>query len=274
MSEIRRMTAGRILPESHGSLARGVPSSAPGTIFTLTLAGGVALGPGEGRTVVFGRNRPEVHVCLGEDDLRVSRRQGALVHLGKKWWVHNHGRVPIRLPGSRLLFENEEPVPLEEGYTPLFVRGSNHREHLLEIYVTGADGRRPAPRHRDITQPPRIWTLDEDERLALIVLGQRYLLHEPRPQPLPWHVAAAQLAELAPEAGWTRKRVEHLVVGVRNRLSADGVAGLTRAEIGEPVGNALNHNLLRELLLSTTLVPPDLAVLDLAALDGDERPQE
>ena len=75
-------------------------------------------------------------------------------------------------------------------------------------------------------------------------------------------MAAAQLAELRPAAGWTRKRVEHLVVGVRNRLSADGVAGLTRAEIGEPVGNALNHNLLRELLLSTTLVPPDLAVLD------------
>ncbi|HZE33282.1 MAG TPA: hypothetical protein VE198_17815 [Actinoallomurus sp.] len=34
----------------------------------------------------------------------------------------------------------------------------------------------------------------------------------------------------------------------------------------EPVGNALNHNLLRELLLSTALVPPDLAVLD-----GDRR---
>ena len=138
---------------------------------------------------------------------------------------------------------------------------------LVFLVVSGSgSGRRPAPRHHDVTQPPRIWTLDEDERLALIVLGQRYLLHEPRPQPLPWHVAAAQLAELRPEAGWTRKRVEHLVVGVRNRLSADGVAGLTRAEIGEPVGNALNHNLLRELLLSTTLVPPDLAVLD-----GDRR---
>jgi hypothetical protein len=274
VGETLRMRAGRILPESHGSLARGVPSSAPGTIFTLTLTGGIALGSGEGRTVVFGRNRPDVHVCLGEDDLRVSRRQGTLVHHGRKWWVHNHGRVPLRLPGSRLLFENEEPVPLDEGYTPLFVRGSNDREHLLEVYVTGADGLRPAPRHHDITQPPRIWALDEDERLALIVLGQRYLLHEPRPQPLPWHVAAAQLAELRPEAGWTRKRVEHLVVGVRNRLSAGGVAGLTRAEIGEPVGNALNHNLLRELLLSTTLVPPDLAVLDGDQRAVHERPPE
>jgi hypothetical protein len=253
---------GRPLPESHGSLARGVPPSAPGTIFTLTLAGGIALGSGEGRTVVFGRNRPDVHVCLGEDDVRVSRQHGTLTHYRRRWWLDNHGRVPIRLPGSRLLFENEEPVPLDEGYTPLFVRGSNDREHLLEVYVTGADGQRPAPRHRDVTVPPRIWRLDEDERLALIVLGQRYLLHELRPQPLSWQVAAAQLDELQPHAGWTRKRVEHLVVGVRNRLSAEGVAGLTRAEIGEPVGNALNHNLLRELLLSTTLVPPDLAVLD------------
>ncbi|WP_345472314.1 FHA domain-containing protein [Actinoallomurus oryzae] len=272
MSPLRSMDGGTRLPESHGSLARGVPPSAPGTIFTLTLAGGIALGSGEGREVIFGRNRPDVHVCLGEDDLRVSRRHGSLVHRDRQWWLHNTGRLPIRLPGARLLFGNEEPVPLAEGYTPLFVRGSNEREHLLEVYVAGADGRRPAPRHEDVTRPPRMWALDEDERLALIVLGQRYLLHEPRPQPLSWHVAAAQLAELRPDAGWTRKKVEHLVLGVRNRLSAGGVAGLTRAEIGEPVGNALNHNLIRELLLSTTLVPPDLAVLDEPPVRGEARP--
>jgi hypothetical protein len=40
------------------------------------------------------------------------------------------------------------------------------------------------------------------------------------------------------------------------------VAGLTRDEVGEPVGNALNHNLITELLLTTTLVPPDLAEID------------
>jgi hypothetical protein len=40
------------------------------------------------------------------------------------------------------------------------------------------------------------------------------------------------------------------------------VPGLTREEVGEPVGNALNDNLIRELVLSTTLVPPDLALLD------------
>jgi hypothetical protein len=53
---------------------------------------------------------------------------------------------------------------------------------------------------------------------------------------------------------------------VRSRLSKSGVAGLTREEVGEPVGNKLNDNLLRELLLSTTLVPPDLRLLE----HGDE----
>lgn len=49
---------------------------------------------------------------------------------------------------------------------------------------------------------------------------------------------------------------------VRNQLSAQGVYGLVREEVGEPVGNLLNHSLLTELVRSTTLVPPDLAQLD------------
>ena len=38
--------------------------------------------------------------------------------------------------------------------------------------------------------------------------------------------------------------------------------GLTREEVGEPVGNTLNHNLLVTLLRSTTLRPADVEVLD------------
>jgi hypothetical protein len=53
-----------------------------------------------------------------------------------------------------------------------------------------------------------------------------------------------------------------MIVSVRARLSQGGVAGLTREEVGEPVGNTLNHNLVTELVQSTTLVPPDLAVLN------------
>jgi len=66
---------------------------------------------------------------------------------------------------------------------------------------------------------------------------------------------------------WSAKRVEHVVADVRARLSARGVHGLVREEVGEPVGNALNDNLLRELVLSTTLVPTDLAPGAAAVLD-------
>lgn len=257
-----RVQGGSKLPATYGSLARGVPATAPGTVFALALTGGMRLGPGEGREVIFGRNRPEVHVCLGEDDSLVSRHHGTLTHRQGQWWVSNHGRVPIRLEGARLLFKDEDPLPLSPGYTPLFVRGSQHREHLLEVFVAGPEGATPVPLPADITRPPRSWVLTDDERLALVVLGRRYLLHDLRPQPLTWKETAAQLTELQPDAGWNAKRVERLVTAVRIRLSRDGVPWLTREEVGEPVGNTLNDHLLRELLLSTTLVPPDLALLD------------
>ncbi|WP_246842878.1 FHA domain-containing protein [Allokutzneria sp. NRRL B-24872] len=253
----------RKLSSGHDSLAFGVNSAAPrDTLYALATLGGVSVRPSSGRTILFGRNRDDVHVCVGGDDTKVSRVHGELVYRERRWEVATTGKLPLRLPGSRMLFHGEEPIPLGEGYTPLFVRGSSGREHLLEVYVVGPDGQRPVSRHRDVTQPPKTWRLSPAERLALVVLGQRYLLHEARPQPLAWRQAADQLAELAPNDGWTAKRVEHLVVAVRTRLSRGGVPGLTREEVGEPVGNSLNDNLLRELMLSTTLVPPDLALLE------------
>jgi hypothetical protein len=33
-------------------------------------------------------------------------------------------------------------------------------------------------------------------------------------------------------------------------------------EVPQPVGNALNHNLITELLVTTTIVKSDLALLD------------
>lgn len=252
----------RQLARGHKSLAGGISQPLPGALSALAITGGIVVGPHEGRTVLFGRNRPEVHVCIGEDDRRVSRLHGVLSNRGGKWWVANTGRMPIRLPGSRWLFREEEEFPLVEGYTPLFVRGSGRREHLLELYVAGNDGGRPVSVHGDPTMPPTPYRLRPDERLVLVVLGQRYLLHEANPQPLSRRQAADQLAELRPDEDWTVKRVEHAVTEVRNRLSAQGVYGLVREEVGEPVGNLLNHNLLTELVQSTTLVPPDLAELD------------
>ncbi|MFB9907259.1 FHA domain-containing protein [Allokutzneria oryzae] len=253
---------GQRLPPAHDSLAFGARATVPATIFALSITGGITVKPREGRTILFGRNRLDVHVCLGETDRRVSRQQGVVFHQDGRWWVRNTGRLPVRLPGSRMLFTDEQSLPLAAGYTPLFVRGSKGREHLLELFVTGEDGRLPGTRHNDPTQPPRTWKLQEDERLALTVLGQRYLLHEAFPRPLSWEQTAELLDELQPEAGWTAKQVAHKVTAVRNRLSREGVPGLTREEVGEPVGNTLNDNLIKELVLSTTLIPPDLARLD------------
>lgn len=212
---------------------------------------------------LFGRERNEVHVCLGEDDLGVSRHHGTLEYSGGRWRVRNVGHRPIRIDGQ-FLFPGEQPLPLGTGYTQMFVQTTRGRQHLLEVFVTGAGSERPAAMHTDATEPPNRWALTETERLVLVVFAQRYLLREPYPQPLSWRQAAEQLVGCQPDAGWTAKRVEHVIHGVRTRLSRSGVPGLTRAEVSEPVGNTLNDNLIQELLMTTTLVSMDLALVDAA----------
>ncbi|MGH3542893.1 MAG: FHA domain-containing protein [Pseudonocardiaceae bacterium] len=257
-----RMSGGRRLPAEHSSLALGVPPGVPGTIHALGIAGGVTFGPKEGRAILFGRNRPDVHVCIGENDRRISRRHGSLHHHIDTWWLRNTGRVPLRLPGSRLLFAEDEPIPLAPGYTPVFVQGSRDRQYVFELHVSGPNDDRPADCPEHDTLPPTIWRLSPTERLVLTVLAQQYLMHEKYPHPLSWRDTAKYLALLQPDAGWTPKQVERMVGKIRSRLSRKGVTGLTRKEVGEPVGNMLNHNLIRELMGSTTLVPLDLQLLD------------
>lgn len=251
----------QLLPPGTGSLARGLPPSPPGTLYVLGDCGGISVFPTTRFTVIFGRNEPEVHVCVGKDDPRVSRQQGLLRCDGMRWTICNVGRVPIRFPGSQLLLTGQEEL-LPVAYTPLFIRTAPSREHLLEVRVAGVPPKPLAARHDDSTRTPVTWELSERERLVLVMLGQRYLRHEAHPQPLSWSQAAEQLGELQPQVGWTAKQAEHVVSAVRNRLARKGVLGLTRSEVGEPVGNVLNHNLLLELLISTTLVPPDLRLLD------------
>lgn len=258
----RGSVGGAVLPASHEGLARGVTSSVPGTIFALTLAGGLTLGPGDGRRVLFGRDRSNVHVLLGEDDPGVSRHHGTLEYSGGRWRVHNLGHRPIRIDGQ-FLFPGEQ-LSLSTGYTQMFVQTTRRRQHLLEVFVTGPGSERPAPRPTDVTEPPTQWKLTETERLVLVVFAQRYLLCEPYPQPLSKQQVAGHLADLQPDAGWTTRKVEHVIAGVRARLSRAGVPGLTREEVGEPIGNTLNHNLIQELLMTTTLVPMDLALINAA----------
>ncbi|WP_280261400.1 hypothetical protein [Nocardia wallacei] len=259
------------LSVSRQGLARGVGDAAPGTISVLSTAGGVCGAPDEGNTIEFGRNVEQVDVGVGQDDLRISRVHGSLAFRERCWQLSNTGSVPIRLPDARMVFEGEEPFPLCAGYTPMFIRGSHNREHLLEVYVTGPDGGLPTPRHEHVTDAPRPWPLEPNEKLVLVALGQRYLYQERWPQPWTWKETAALLAALQPEAGWTERHVADLVGRVRARLSdkryargcgREPVEGLTRDQVGEPIGNMLNHNLLHELTQSTTLVPRDLLLLD------------
>lgn len=249
------------MPETLAWGPGGGETLAPGTIIAQSLAGRVQFGPRPDRTLVFGRGDPDVHVCIGEADLGVSREQGTVTYRDGRWQVANTGALPVRLP-SRLLCHAEEPVPLDDGYTPVYIRGTGRREHLIELYVVGPAGRGPVPRHQDPTAPPRRWRLSREERLALIALGQRYLRHERYAQPVTRQAAADFLAEAEPGRHWTGRRVEHLANDVRRRLAKAGVPGLTAKEVGKPVGNALNHNLLHELILSTTLVPLDIAKFD------------
>ncbi|MEV4602034.1 FHA domain-containing protein [Amycolatopsis sp. NPDC049253] len=223
------------LPAGHPSLARGF-ASPPGTLVVLGLAGGVLVPPSEPGPVTFGRNTAEVAVPVGEDDRRVSRRHGLLEHHRDRWWVRATGKVPLRLPESRLLFAGAAPVALAAGYLPLFVHGSGGREHVLEVHV--ADGRPVAPPVADAV-------LDARERLALTAVGQSFLRWEAQPRPVPPERAAAQLAVVDPGGEWTPLGVRAAVDGVRARF--------------HPAGG--DDRLLGVLLAAAVLVPPDLALL-------------
>ncbi|WP_181790081.1 FHA domain-containing protein [Streptomyces phytophilus] len=246
------------------SLARGAAPSPPGTLHARSVAGGIRVPPAAARVVRFGRDKDEVDLCVGEDDLRVSRRHGELSYERSTWWLRNTGQQLVRLPRGRLMHLTTEPIPLAPGYTPLFVKGSGHREHLVELYVTDAGEGGRVPRHRAETLPPKRWTLTEQEKLVLVVLGQQYLQYESDPRPLSYRQAAELLAFLPAGAGITKRVIEHRVEDVRKRLEGGGFPyQVTRGDDGSgPSDSVLKHNLLRGLVESTTLVPTDLELLD------------
>ncbi|MDQ1042468.1 FHA domain-containing protein [Streptomyces sp. V4I2] len=243
------------------SLARGVTPTIPGTLHARTVTGELSAPPRPGLTLRFGRGEePDVDLGVGVDDLGVSRQHGELSYRQGLWWLRNTGQQLVRLPRGGMMHLSTEAIPLDTGYTPLFVKGSGYREHLVELYVSGHDDQGPVSRRTAKTVSPKIWPLDDDERLLLVVLGQRYLLYEEDPRPLTYAVAAKQLAYLRPDARWTERRIEHRIEAVRRRLDRDGFRYplLHDKSEGRPGDNRLLHNLIKGLVESTTLVPPDL----------------
>ncbi|GAA4216424.1 FHA domain-containing protein [Actinocatenispora rupis] len=234
-------------------------SSAPsGTLFVTGAHGGLRVAPDTAFEVVFGRNEPDVHVCVGADDPYVSRRQGTITCDRSRWFVTNVGGATIRYPRRPPVLTGQR-AELAASYVPLFVV-SGEREHLLEVRIASA-ANRPLDLH-DSPTARREWPLTDDERLALVCLAQRYLRRDPVPQPISWEAAAAELAELRPRERWNWRRVARVVEKVRAALSARGVHGLREDEVPRPIGNALNVNLILELLVNTTtLTPDDLALL-------------
>jgi hypothetical protein len=229
----------RPLPPSPGGLAGRLPPAPLGSLFVLAADGGFAAPPKPGAEVVFGRKEPDVHVCIGPDDPRMSRFQGRITRGADAWWLRNDGRLPIRLPRSRFLLSGNQ-VPLGEGYSPLFIRTSSRREHLLEVRIVGAC----------LAADPDGWELDQNERLVLTALSTRYLRQEPHPRPRSWQQVTVDLnAAVGTRSDWTDTQAANVVLKVRDRLSpyVDGVEG--------------NHQLIQELLRSATLRPPDLRLL-------------
>ncbi|WP_308283925.1 hypothetical protein [Streptomyces buecherae] len=251
-----------LLPRGFGSLSRTVPTALPDTLFMLGANGGMRVAPDANVRLLFGRNEPEVHVCVGPTDALVSRRQGLIVRESAHWVLHNTGRLPILFPGPRLVPGGDQ-AHLPTGYTPLFAVSSRH-QHLLEVRVT-APGQPPGPRggperYEEETRETRadIRRLSPEERLVLVCLAQRYLRHGPHPQPLTWAQVGDELSRLRPAERWSPERAAHIVANVRRRRSGEnGVPGLLEDEVPQPVGNALNHNLITDLLTTTTIVRAD-----------------
>ena len=247
-----------------GSPAGNDPEAPAGTIFVVGPERGYAVPPCR-YTLLFGRDREDVHVPVGVDDPAVSRRHGVFTcpGPGSGWWLRNSGNLPIELPGGALLLAGHWRA-VAPGYTPLVINSSPQRSHLVEVLIIGGPGRHPRSTTKAETAPPEtVYELSAPERLVLTALARRYLEgHDDYPLPLTWEETAT-VANSSPYATrtWNNRMVEHAVEDVRERLHRRGVRGLLREEVGQPVGSTLSVNLIRELLKTATLAPQDLALL-------------
>lgn len=227
-----------------------------GTLFALGEDGGYAATPHPDTRLLLGRNSPDVHVTVGAGDPHVSREHATLRCLpGDRWLLRNGGRLPIRIPDAPSLLSGHETA-LSPGYTPLYVQGA--RLHVVELLVSsgarGGDAVRPDTGTRDLS-----WPLADRERLVLVALFQQALLRTDDPHPLSWRETGTVLNDVPGERRWTERKAEHVVDVVRRRLAAAGVPGIT-ADSAPP--DVIKRNLLRVLVDTATLTPPDLRLLD------------
>ncbi|MFD7577583.1 FHA domain-containing protein [Kitasatospora sp. NPDC059817] len=247
-----------------GSPSGRVPSAPPGTIFVLGPEGGYAVPPRR-YTLLFGRDREDVHVPVGVDDPTVSRRHGVFTCAGTDgdWWLVNTGNLPIELPDGVLMLTSHKRI-IGPGYTPLVINSSKRRSHLVEVRVVDGDDLHPrSTSGADTAAPETVYLLSLQERLVLAALARRYLEGQDAfPLPSAWE-ETARLVNASPHVTkfWTHKSVANTVEDVRERLRRRGVRGLTRDEVGEPVGSTLSVNLIRELLKTATLNAQDLELL-------------
>jgi hypothetical protein len=264
----------RRLPAATPTLSAGVPPAPRGTLYTLSAHGGLAVTPRR-FTLLFGRGETEddVHVLVGVDDRRVSRVHGRITGDGREWWLRNTGRLPIRTLAGTQLLEGQE-LRLDEGYHPLWIGTRGDRQHLLEVVVVGPHQPSGRADFGTGTETPRTYHLDDDERLVLTALAQRYLRGvEPR-QPVPWKQVVADLNRRPEGRVWTEKTVANVVGRVRVRLSQPphkrpedrdlpAIPGLLmeRDRADQPLGNTINETLIDALVGTATLRPEHLELL-------------
>lgn len=265
----------KVLPAWVRSLAAGIPEAPegeaplppppPGTIFVLSADGGWTVPPRRFE-LLFGRDKENVNVPVGVNDPRISRVQGRLSCHGQEWTVRNEGRLPMLFPHDAMLLSGHERL-VEEAYTPVFVGDLTRRMHSIEIRLVHNASAAADCGSDDATVAPEAHPLGEDERRVLTALARRYLHNLPRPQPASWKQVADDMNLLPGDRYWSEKAVARVVAAVRERLSGPDypwpVPGLLRDEtFGEPLGNALNENLIRALLQSATLTAEDVERFD------------
>jgi hypothetical protein len=252
----------QVLPASMPSLADRVPEAPAGTIFVKAAQGGFAVPPRK-FTLHFGRAALDVEVPVGAGDQYVSRLHGIFTCDGTHWWLRNEGRLPIQMLGEEPLLRGHE-ILMTAGYSPLTIETPRRRSYWIEVHVTGSPSAAGDADSQVSTIRSRVYDLSPAERLVITALAQRYLRQERYPQPVAWKQVADDVSRADPQRKWTDKSAEHIVAGVRKRLSKGRrpIPGLLREDgIGEPVGNTLNHNLIQALLLDATLLPEDLHLL-------------